>query len=81
MVSCKDYLRLRCSIDRSPLLIIILGAHTPSAKEHIQTSTANFPIEEKYQDAWDYGLQLLGRPLTARLTSYSNCQYLDVYYQ
>ena len=40
-----------------------------------------FLVGEEHTEAWDYGLQMLGRPLTARLTSYANAQYMDIYYQ
>ena len=36
---------------------------------------------DEWAEAWEYGLQLLGRPLTARLTSYADSQFLDIYYQ
>ena len=68
-------------ITHTNFTICIVGTHIPSQKEHVQATTTDFPVEEKYQAAWDDGLELLGRPLSARLTSYANAQYLDIYYQ
>ena len=62
-------------------MYLFVGQHEATPKEHIQTTTSEFPVDPKYQSAWNYGLELLGRPLSARLTSYSNAQYLDIYYQ
>ena len=50
-------------------------------KEAVQTVIQDFAVDNKYAEIWEYGLQLLGKPLTARLTSYANAQYLDIYYQ
>ena len=46
----------------------------------IQTTVVEFPVHVTQKDAWEAGNQLLGKPVTARLTSYSQMQFLDVYY-
>ena len=57
------------------------GPGKRAKKEAVQTVMSEFPVDAKYAEIWEYGLELLGRPLTARLTSYPNSQYLDIYFQ
>ena len=44
-----------------------LGTSTTACKESIQSKLSEFEVDAKYKDAWEVGLQLLGKPLTARL--------------
>ena len=58
-----------------------LGAPAGVCKESIQSRLSEFKIDAKYKEAWKAGLQLLGKPLSARLTSRADIQFLDVYFQ
>ena len=57
------------------------GRPTVSNKDAIQTNLSEFKVEAQFQEAWATGLQLLGKPLSARLTSRANIQFLDIYFQ
>ena len=52
-----------------------------SYPQAVQTEIRDFVVDPIYKETWQAGLELLGKPLTARLTTFSQKQFLDVYYQ
>ena len=46
-----------------------------------QTEVREFEVEAADKPAWDAGLEILGRPQMARLTTFAKRHYMDVYYQ
>ena len=46
-----------------------------------QTEVREFEVEEADKPAWNAGLELLGQPQMARLTTFVKGHYMDVYYQ
>ena len=52
-----------------------------SYPQAVQTEIRDFIIDPTYEKTWQEGLELLGKPLTARLTTFAKKQFLDIYYQ
>ena len=46
-----------------------------------QTEVRTFEVEAVDEPVWAFGLELLGRPQMARLTTFAKKHYMDVYYQ
>ena len=46
----------------------------------IQTEVLQFTVDATAEDAWTVVLAFLGTPVRARLTTYSQCHFLDVYF-
>ena len=47
----------------------------------VQSEIRCFDVPAKFVDAWNTGLETLGRPQVARLTTFEQMQYLDIYFQ
>ena len=58
-----------------------LADYNPQYVRAYQTEVSHFAIDAQFMPAWTVGLELLGRPMTARLTSFEKKQFLDLYYQ
>ena len=48
--------------------------------ENLQTSLVEFPVRKSDTAVWNEGLELLGQPKSARITSYSQTHFMDLYY-
>ena len=57
-----------------------LGEFNAGYPEAVQTEISHFTVDPAVMPLWESGLEWLGRPLSARLTSYAREQFLDVYY-
>ena len=58
----------------------ILGKDNPDYGKAIQTSVVEFPVRKSDTSVWNEGLELLGQPKSARMTSYSKTHFMDLYY-
>ena len=59
----------------------ILADYNPHYLQAYQTEISHFAVDATIMPAWTTGLELLGRPLSARLTSFAKQHYLDIYFQ
>ena len=60
---------------------LFLANYNPHYLQAYQTEISHFAVDATIMPAWTTGLELLGRPLSARLTSFAKKHYLDIYYQ
>ena len=60
--------------------LFILGEPAAACREAIQTKISEFRIEARFEKTWQLVLEMLGKPISARLTSQADLQFLDIYY-
>ena len=58
----------------------MLGHRNVEYLAGIQTEATEFEVSDETNADWETVLAFLGRPSRARLTSFPNCQCLDLYF-